>query len=309
MKDTGQNRPFVSVVIPTRARPEMLRVCLESVSVQNYPRDRYEVIVVEDGTQDGEAVVKQLAVASSVAIRYFRIPHSGLATARNVGLARSTGDIVAYIDDDALAVFDWLTQHVTTLLQNGATGSGGRVSPSYPEKTLRSEVLPNGDMQWTGSNAEVPGYPEVHHIPGGNMAFWRKALLEVGGFDAAFSACLAWREETDVCVRLVSRGYHLLNNSKALVEHRAARWVNPIDRVRFSVVWAMTRDDGYFRAKNFGWRGVGGAIRAALGNSWTRIVISAANLLLVFAHLVAWTPGAWRGLRKKDHHLGTLESR
>jgi glycosyltransferase involved in cell wall biosynthesis len=282
-------------------------MCLESVCGLDYPPDRYEIIVVEDGTESGEVIVAQ-APKSPVSIRYVRIPHSGPAAARDVGLAHSRGDIVAYIDDDGLAAQDWLTQHVYTLCQNGATGSGGRISPSYPERTLQSEVLPNGDLRWTGSNADVPGFPEVHQIPGGNMAFWRKPLLEIGGFDAAFSKRGVWREDTDVCVRLIARGNRLLNNSKALVEHRAARWADPIDRVRFGVVWAMTRDDAYFRAKNFSWRGIRGAMRAAARDSWKRIAIGLANLLLVFAHLTAWIPGAWQGLRKKDGHLGTLDS-
>jgi glycosyltransferase involved in cell wall biosynthesis len=308
MSTAGRSFPYVSVVIPTRARRDMLRLCLESVLAQDYPQDRYEIIVVEDGTDDGEVVVAALAPKSSVPIRYFHLPRSGVAATRNVGLSKSSGDIVAYIDDDALAASDWLTQHVTTLLRDGTTGCGGRVSPAYPETVLESKVLPNGDLLWTGSNVEVPGFPEVENVAAGNMALWRKALIEIGGFDGAFSKRGVWREETDICVRLIARGHRLVNNSRAVVVHRAARWADPIDRVRFGAIWAMTRDDAYFRAKNFGWRGVAGAIRAAARDSGKRVVIGGANFALVIAHLAGWIPGAWRGLRKKDRALGTLDS-
>src|SRR5262249_16028035 len=71
--------PFVSVVVLTLARPELLRKCLESLRVPDYQHDRYEVIVVEDGTQDGEAIVAQMAPTFSVPIRYIHIPYTGAA--------------------------------------------------------------------------------------------------------------------------------------------------------------------------------------------------------------------------------------
>ena len=68
----------------------------------------------------------------------------------------------------------------------------------------------------------------------------------------------------------------------------------------------MTRDDAYFRAKNYGWRGVKGAVLAAFRDSQRRIVSGFANLFLVFVHLFGWIPGVWLGLRKKDRQLGSL---
>ena len=193
----------------------------------------------------------------------------------------------------------------TDMLRSG--GVGERVSPEYPDELVEAGIAPNGDLKWSGYNAVVSTLQEVDHLPAGNFAFWRKALQEVGGMDAGFTRRGSWREDTDLCIRVRFRGYRLLYSSRARIIHRAARWLDASARCRPSLVWAMTRDDAYFRAKNFGWRGVCGAFGAAVQDSWKRLVYGLANLLLVFAHLSTWIPGAWRALRKKDRHLGTLE--
>ncbi len=309
MDQNNSLQPSVSVVIPTRSRPEMLRICIESLLSQDYPQSRYEVIVVEDGTHDGASVVDEIKEHSCAPLRYLQIPHSGAATARNVGLAHSNADIVAFIDDDGQATHEWITQLVKPLLQEGVAGSGGRVSPEYPDQILRAQVLSDGELSWGGFNVVVPEYEEVDFVAGGNMAFWRKYLVEVEGLDAGYTRRGSWREDTDLHIRLRKKGYRHIYNWRAQIGHRAARWLNPVERFRPSLVWAMTRDDAYFRAKNFGWRGIGGAIRANLIDARKRIVYGVANFALIFIHLIAWIPGVWKGLRKKNRELGTLSSR
>jgi glycosyltransferase involved in cell wall biosynthesis len=306
--DTKKAVPSVSVVVPTRGRRELVRNCVQSLLAQDYPKDRFDIIVVEDGTSDGEDIVSEMAAASAVSVVYFRIPHSGLAVARNVGAEKSSGEIVAYIDDDALAVPCWLSRLVEALHFDGAGGAGGRVSPDYPDDSLIAEVEPDGRMLSSGNSSSLPGVHEVAFVPGGNMAFWRRSMVEVKGFDGAYTKRGCWREETDLCVRLRSRGYRIFYTSAAEVGHRGARWVNPLERVNPSRVSGMVEDDAYFRVKNFGWAGVGGAFRNALADTILRLKLSAFNLLLAFVHLIAWVPGAIRGLAKKDRLLGTLKS-
>ena len=306
--ETKDLLPNVSVVVPTRGRGPLLRNCIQSLLSQDYPKDRFDVIVVEDGTAEGEKIVSEMAAASPVRMDYVRIPHSGLAVARNIGAERSNGEIVAYIDDDALAVPDWLSQLVEALNAGGAGGAGGRVSPDYPDNALVSEVEADGQMKSSGNSSSLPGIHEVAFVPGGNMAFWRSALNEVKGFDGAYTKRGCWREETDLCVRLRSKGYRIFYNSAAKVAHRGARWEDPLERVNPGRTSGMIEDDAYFRVKNFGWAGVGGAFRSAFRDATFRLKLSAANLVLAFIHLTAWIPGAVRGLAKKDRRLGTLRT-
>jgi len=311
MAKIADSCPSISVVIPTRARPELLRKCLESLRVQDYPHDRYELIVVEDGTEDGQAIVAQMASTSVVPIRYSRIPHSGHATAYNQGLLQARFGIVAFIDDDAVASANWLRELSNVLVERrveNVIGVGGRVSTDYPTEELRAQVRADGEMIWSGSNAVVPESRDVDFLPGANMAFWRNALMEVGGFDSRFSRQISWRHETDICVRLRLKGYRLLYDSKLVVFHYAARWDDPLERVRPSVVWNMVRDDAYFRTKNYGLKGVAGAIASNVRGAGTRLTLGAITLFLALIHAIAWIPGAWQGLRSKARQLGTLAS-
>lgn len=300
--------PYVSVVVPTRARPEFLHNCLESLLRVDYPNDRYEIIVVEDGTETGEQVAEEMRNRSRTRISYQRIPHSGAATARNVGLQLASGEIVAFIDDDAIAIPTWLQRLVQGLLEQGVAGIGGRVSPEYPERVLEARMGKGGDLCWSSFNASPPKVQEVDYLPGGNMAFWRRSLLEVHGLDTRYTRTGSWREDTDVCLRLRRRGYRLLYDGEARIIHRAIRWVNPSERLRPKLVWAMTRDDAYFRAKNYGWSGVWGAVRSTAASVRSRIIQGVVNILLVPVHLFAWIPGAVKGLRNRNNSYGTLRA-
>jgi len=295
--------PYVSVVVPTRARPEFLRRCLESLLQLDYPSDRYEIIVVEDGTEGGQPITGEIRQRAEVPVTYKRIPHSGAATSRNVGLQLATGEIVAFIDDDGMASGAWLRRLVDALLQEGVGGVGGRVSPEYPEPLLDAGMGRGGDLKWSGFNALPQGVVEVDHLPGGNMAFWRAALLQVRGLDTRYTRRGSWREDTDLCIRLRQRGYRLLYDGEARIIHRAVRWVNPWERLRPGLVWAMTRDDAYFRVKNYGRSGVWGALRSFGTNAKSRVVQAAANLFLIPVELLALIPGSRRVCTQKVTRL------
>lgn len=306
LSDSGCARPSVSIVVPTRARGQLLSNCVRSLLAQNYPSDRFSILVVEDGTNEGEKLIAGMAASPPVSVRYVRIPHKGLAAARNVGLELSREEIVAFIDDDAMATPEWLGRLVQGLLEEGVAGIGGRVSPEYPEHALEARMGKSGDLFWSSFNASPPTVQEVDYLPGGNMAFWRRALLEVRGLDTRYTKTVCWREETDVCLRLRRRGYRLLYDGEARIIHRAIRWANPWERFRPKLVWAMTRDDAYFRAKNYGWSGVWGALRSTAASIRSRIIQGAANILLIPVHLFAWIPGAVNGLRNRNDSYGTL---
>jgi len=309
MMRSAMDSPYVSVVVPTRGRPAFLSSCLESLLKLDYPNDQYEIIVIEDGTETGEEITQGIRQRSPVSVRYERIPHSGAATSRNVGLQLATGEIVAFIDDDAIAVPEWLRRLVHGLLRERVAGVGGRVSPEYPDPSLDAGMGRGGDLKWSGYNASPQEVQEVDHLPGGNMAFWREALVEVRGLDARYTRRGSWREDTDLCVRLRRKGYRLLYDGEARIIHRAVRWVSPWERLRPSLVWAMTRDDAYFRAKNYGWSGIWGAVRSAAVSVKSRIVQGVGTLLLIPVHFLALIPGIVKGLRTKDDPFGTLETK
>ena len=202
---TQQPCPRVSVVVCSFNGARIIRDCLAGLSKLEYPN--YEVIVIDDGSTDGTS-----SIAAQFPCRVIRTENCGLGSARNTGLKEASGEIVAYIDDDAWPDPHWLTYLVETFRTTDHAGAGG---PNIP---------PPHDGVIADCIANAPGGP-VHvliadqvaeHIPGCNMAFRKTYLEAIGGFDAQF-----WTagDDVDVCWRLQEKGWTLGFNPAAMVWH------------------------------------------------------------------------------------------
>ena len=198
-------RPRVSVVVCSYNGARTLRDCLEGLSRLAYPN--YEVIVVDDGSCDSSAVI-----ARQYDCRLIQTENRGLANARNLGLNAASGEIVAYLDDDAYPDPDWLTYLAATFLRTPYAGVGG------------PNIAPPGDGPIAECVARAPGGPvhvlvtdrEAEHIPGCNMAFRKSCLEAIGGFDPQFRTA---GDDVDVCWRLQERGWKLGFHPAAVVWH------------------------------------------------------------------------------------------
>jgi len=182
--------PKVSVVVASYNGDRTLTACLDSLERLNYPD--YEIILVDDGSTD---TTPQLA-ANHPKVRYFRHGQNlGLGTARNTGIAATTGEIIVFTDADCRTDEDWLYYLVGDLLNNGFAGIGG---PNFlpPEDSLVAAAV----MASPGGPAHVMLTDrQAEHIPGCNLAFWKWALDEVGGFDPIFHRA---GDDVDLCWRL-----------------------------------------------------------------------------------------------------------
>jgi GT2 family glycosyltransferase len=198
--------PRISVVVCTHNGNGTLRRCMEGLSRLNYPD--FEVIFVDDGSTDPSAVLR----ARDFGFRLIQTENRGLSSARNTGWQAATGEIVAYLDDDAWPDRDWLL-YLAKAFQDG--GYGGVGGPNIP---------PPSDGPIAQCVANAPGGPihvllsdtEAEHIPGCNMAFRRDALAEVGGFDPQFRVA---GDDVDVCWRVQDAGYRLGFSPAAMVWH------------------------------------------------------------------------------------------
>jgi GT2 family glycosyltransferase len=197
--------PRISVVVCSYNGGRTIDECLQSLAGLSYPD--YEVIVIDDGSTDDTA-----DIARRHGVRLMSTENRGLSAARNAGLALATGEIVAYIDDDAYADPHWLAYLATTFLTTDHVGAGG---PNVP---------PPGDGAVAHAVAAAPGGPvhvlrsdrEAEHLPGCNMAFRRTALAAIGGFDPRFRTA---GDDVDVCWRLQDAGGTLGFHPAALVWH------------------------------------------------------------------------------------------
>lgn len=199
--------PRVSVVVASYNGASTLDNCLQSLAALNYPD--YEVILVDDGsTDETEEIARRYTH-----VRYIRHPsNEGLSVARNTGIEASTGEIVAFTDSDCRADEDWLYHLVRDQLSGGFVGMGG------------PNLLPPDDSAVAAAVMVSPGGPShvmltdrlAEHIPGCNMAFYRWALLEIGGFDPVFRRA---GDDVDICWRLQARGFRIGFSPSAFVWH------------------------------------------------------------------------------------------
>jgi GT2 family glycosyltransferase len=199
--------PPVSVVVASYNGERTLELCLQSLQKLNYPE--YEVILVDDGSTDR---TQQICRRFSY-LRYFRHDkNQGLSVARNTGIAAARGEIVAFTDSDCRADEDWLYYLVGSLLNSEFTGVGGH------------NLLPPEDSWIAAAVMVSPGGPAhvmltdrvAEHIPGCNMAFYKWALEEIGGFDPIFRKA---GDDVDVCWRLQQQGYTLGFSPAGFVWH------------------------------------------------------------------------------------------
>ncbi len=197
--------PRISVIVCTYNGARTIRDCFEGLLNLEYPN--LEVIVVNDGSNDRTA-----AIAREYGFRLITTENRGLSSARNTGLESATGEIVAYIDDDARPDPHWLTYLAATFLSTDHVGVGG---PNIP---------PEGDGPIADCVANGPGGPlhvllsdsEAEHIPGCNMAFRTAALEAIGGFDPQFRTA---GDDVDICWRLQQQGWSIGFSAGAMVWH------------------------------------------------------------------------------------------
>jgi O-antigen biosynthesis protein len=203
---TGASWPAASVIVCTFNGGATLDACLQGVAELRY--SNYQVIVVDDGSTDDTA-----EIAAGYDVQLIRTPNQGLSAARNTGLAAATGDIVAYIDDDAVPDPDWLRFLAIGFRDSDHAAVGGPNVPPHDAGAVATcvENAPGGPVHVLISDLEA------EHIPGCNMAYRRSELLAIGGFDPQFRAA---GDDVDVCWRLQEAGATLGFHPAALVWHR-----------------------------------------------------------------------------------------
>lgn len=243
------------MVIITRNRPEVLADCLAHLDRQSHRE--FEVVVVDSSNNDKTA---DLMRSRPEAI-YIRISggRNNMPQARNVGISRARGGIVAFIDDDCMVSPDWLAGLISGYDHPSIGGVGGSVTGDSAYVNAADArvgiIQPDGvTIRNFGLTAGAPR--DVEWLSGGNMSFTRAALAVSGGFDPSFTGDNSY-EETDHATRVRQAGFRLRFVPQASVLHLSVarnsdvvsrHWENPARR------FYQTRNRTYFNLKNFGWR-------------------------------------------------------
>lgn len=201
----------LSVVVVSAGRPDALKRCLLGLSQQI--KAGCEVIVVAD--PEGQAAARNLPVAGALKLLAQRTPN--ISVARNAGIAAAAGDVIAFVDDDAVPEPTW-SQAILTAFEGGevAAVTGpvlGRNGISLQWGPLAVNAL--ADDVPTGSSAPIrDGF--ARKLQGTNMAISRAALERVGGFDEALHFYL---DDTDMSLRIGQSGLRTAWVPGAVVHH------------------------------------------------------------------------------------------
>jgi cellulose synthase/poly-beta-1,6-N-acetylglucosamine synthase-like glycosyltransferase len=222
----------VSVIVPTRDRPELVRTCLAALTALAYPD--YEVLVV-DNAPSSEATARVVAAvaAATPRVRYLREERPGASYARNRGLKEARGEIVAFTDDDATVDRYWLAELVKGFGLGEKVGCvTGNVLPERLDTPAQAWFEERGGFGRGFSRrvydldkhrGENPLYPYAAMVfgSGNNMAFRTPLLRGMGGFDPALDPGSPARGGEDLAAffETIVRGYQLVYEPAAFVRH------------------------------------------------------------------------------------------
>lgn len=202
---------FVSVVVPTYNNKNSLKNTIESLCNQSYSKDKYEIIVVDDGSIDStRQLIEQEQEKCLCNFRYFYQENRGPAAARNLGVRYARGDIIAFTDSDCTASYTWIEEIVKGYDNERVAGIGGVVI-AMPTTSMISQYCAYIRMN---ERPPMDRYGIVYIITA--SASFRKDYLNLaGGFDERHNS--PGGEEPDLCYRLKKKGYFFKYNRNAIV--------------------------------------------------------------------------------------------
>ena len=204
--------PFFSIVITTFRRPRQIVECLHSLEFLDYPRSRYEVIVVDDGSPEPlDAIISSFR--ASLPLTLLRQPNGGPASGRNTGARHARGRYLAFTDDDCQPAPDWLKRLEACLLADPDIMVGGRTVNVLPSHcSAASQII--HDLVYGFFNHD----PEhARFFATNNMALPRLQFLAAGGLDESFRFA---SEDRELCDRWHHLGFRLRYEPAATVCHR-----------------------------------------------------------------------------------------
>lgn len=235
----------VSIIINTYNRAYHLKRLLDALALQTY--DNFEVIVVngpsDDNTDDICKEYKDI-------VKWVTCPVVNLCVSRNIGVNASSGDIIAFIDDDAIPCDKYWIENAVKPFEDDSVGIvGGLV------KRINNDIeFSFGTITIFGENVSknpLPGQyfdpkgEKFNGIAGGNSFFKKEAVIEVGSFDEYY---IYYMDETDLCMRIAKAGYKVIHVSDANIYHEAAK--SPNRKSKYHLNWdVITKSLGYFIIK------------------------------------------------------------
>ncbi len=211
----------VSVIIPNYNRADVIGLTLERLCQQTIAVDQFEVIVVDDGSQDQSSkIIASFQVRLN--LQYVYQQNKGVAAARNLGVSQAKGYIIIFLDCDEMPETNFLEQHWKAHQANPHCLVNGQIRTwPNPQRPWYDQVIdPDSVMSYGNLSGSIPFYLAI----GGNLSIQRDSFLDLGGFDEEFPG--AGCEETEFVYRATQAGYSFLYCQAAITYHNHPRSLN-----------------------------------------------------------------------------------
>jgi glycosyltransferase involved in cell wall biosynthesis len=211
---------LISLVLCTRNRCSALRACLEHIERLESPGE-WELVIVDNGSTDGTAALL-IGFAERPSFRVVLVsePKPGLGRARNVGIAKATGDIIAFTDDDCYVSSNFLVKILEIFKDERIGFMGGRIL-LYDDTDMPMTIRTDTEMQLIGPCSFI----RAGELQGANMAVRRSLLAEIGGFDPKFGKGSQFKggEDMDLQARASQSGAIGIYHPGPVVWHHHGR--------------------------------------------------------------------------------------
>lgn len=207
----------------TRNRANVIQAALETVKLLDYPRQEFELIVVDNGSSDDTpGSVRKIMEGSGIAWKIIKEPVAGICRARNSGVVHAQGEWVLFLDDDALVAESWLNAYRDAIWRYPeavAFGGSAKLDINIPRPWWWiDEFDKTMSCQNYGSNYFV--YPAKTNPYGLNMLIKRSCLQQVNGFDIRLDTLTnSFGDETELFIRLRKNGKQIVYVPDAGVIH------------------------------------------------------------------------------------------
>ena len=266
--------PIVSISVINLNGKDYLSTCLDSIKDLDYPQDKLEIIVVDNGSTDGSV---KLIEESYPYVKLIKNSYNtGFAYANNQAAKKATGKYIAFLNNDTKVDSSWLIELVKPIYDNKEIVASGSKVLSADGKKLD---FVGGMINFEGKGFQVDygasidkdvynQYKYLLFVNGGAMLIDKQVFLDAGGFDEDF---FAYYEDVDLGWRLWVLGYKVIFAPKSIVYHvhHGTSKAFSEDKLRF----LKERNSLYSVFKNYGDESLPKAFSASLANFFNRIFV------------------------------------
>lgn len=267
--------PYVSLVICTRNRADRLRSCLGYIRRMSYPVDRWELVIVDNCSTDATAdVIREFSRSSSARVISLTEPAAGLGRARNTGLEATSGEIIAFTDDDCYPAENYLQAVAAAFERADLAFIGGRVELFSPDDAPVTITTGRPEQDYEPGCIIPAGA-----IHGANMAFRREVFRRLGGFNELLGAGTRFpAEDVEFLTRASLAGYRGAYLTDPCVWHHHGRKQAEVTRLQRGYAWGR-------------------------GAYYTSILLTGSRARAARA----WGRHTIRNLRRRQFHLPAIE--